>query len=245
MIVRSILLATTLLAAAMPVSAQGLEAGTWQTMSPSSSIGPDQDSLLPPEVVPLDPNTANALSAGQAQSRQASMAATQSANVPGLAQQAPPNPMELRKQAFDQLLGGQATMPQDAHQQIWRAGQHAQQPQMNPQQPMAAGNFSAPGMSANMPNLGAAPAQLGAPNYQMANNQQMQQGYIAQSQTLTGSSQHQPQQVNTRRGGFSNMLNYAGAFGVGAFGFAGNPAASAGMLGMALSGFGSRNISRF
>lgn len=235
------LIAIFLISASTPVSAQGLEAGSWQTMTPSGGIGPDQDSLLPPEVVPLDPSAASALSASQAQSRQAGAAGQ--ANVPGLVQAQEANPMDLRKQAFDQLYGGQSTLPPNAVNQIWRAGQQAQQA-MQPMQPIM-GQPDLPGLaptSSNTPQ-----PQLGAPNYQMANNQQMHQGYIAQSQTLTGQAQNQPQPVNTRRGGFSNMLNYAAAAGMGVTSglMMNNPWLGAGIFATTMTGFGVRNNSRF
>jgi hypothetical protein len=68
------------------------------------------------------------------------------------------------------------------------------------------------------PGFGMAPQnQLGAPNYQMANNQTTNgQGYHAQSQTLTGGSQNQPTQQNTHRGGFSNMFSAGASTGLGA-----------------------------
>lgn len=235
------LLIFSLLLATAPVSAQGMEAGYMQTISPSSSIGPDQDSLLPPEVVPFDPSSASTLSANQAQARQAAMAAGQgSAAVPGLDNTA--NPMELRRQAFDQLLGDQTTVPPDAMNKLWRAGQ---------QQPLAQQQSTPPGMAPQAPGMVpdmASTSQLGGPNFQMANNQQMQQGYVAQSQTLTGGSNNQPQQINTRRGGISNFLNYAGAFGAGAMtsGFwSNNPWMGAGMFATTMTGFGVRNNSRF
>lgn len=254
MVGKYMLILLSLLLAAAPVQAQGMEAGYMQTISPSASIGPDQDSLLPPEVVPLDPASATALNASRAQSRQASMASgqpipelTPGQSVPGLTDSAP-NPMALRQQAFGQLLGDQTTLPPDAMNKIWRAGLRPQQtpPGQAPQDPNMMSQ--APGMMQPAPDM--APAQLGGPNYQMANNQQMQQGYIAQSQTLTGASNNQPAQNshNTRRGGLSNFLNYAGAFGAGAMtsGFwSNNPWMGAGMFGATMTGFGVRNNSRF
>ena len=246
MVGKYMLVILSLLLAAAPVQAQGMEAGYMQTISPSASIGPDQDSLLPPEVVPLDPATASSLSASQAQARQANMAAA-SQSVPGLSDSAP-NPMALRQQAFGQLLGDQTTMPPDAMNKIWRAGLRPQEtaPMQAPQDPSMMSQ--APGMMQQAPDM--APAQLGGPNYQMANNQQMQQGYIAQSQTLTGGSNNQPQQnsQSTRRGGLSNFLNYAGAFGAGAMTsgfFTNNPWMGAAVFGSTMTGFGVRNNSRF
>lgn len=233
-----LLIVISVLSAATPVNAQGMEAGNWQTITPSSGIGPEQDSLLPPEVVPLDPAAANSLSASQAQSRQFSMAG-QTNNVPGLVNQDATSPTDMRKQALGQLYGGQSTMPPNAMNQIWRAGQQnmAQPPQMD--QPSA----SLPPVNGNYGQ----PVQPGGPNYQMANNQQMHEGYVAQSQTLTGGSTNQPQTVNTKRGGFSNMLNYgaAASLGLGSSMMMHNPWLGAGIFGMTMTGFGVRNNSRF
>lgn len=245
------------LVTAPAAQAQGMDAGYMQTMSPSAGLGPEQDSLLPPEVVPLDPGMANSLSASQAQTRQAIDPVDMGslpANVPGLiSPQAQGNTGDMRNQAFNQLYGNQ-NLPQNANQQIWRAGQRAIQPQL---QPMQSAPMQAPPVipiSGSAPNLMApgdlaqGQSQLGGPNYMMANNQQMQEGYVAQSQTLTGSSRNQPQQVNTKRGGLSNILNYAGAFGAGALtsGFwSNNPWMGAGMFATTMTGMGVRNNSRF
>jgi len=235
------LLILSLMLATAPTMAQGMEAGTMQSINPSASIGPDQDALLPPEVVPLDPGSASALSASQAQSRQAAMSAGSS--VPGLTDSG--NPMDLRRQALGQLMGDQTVLPPDAMNKVWRAGL---QPSLAQQQTTAPGMApQAPGMDM-MSSSSMAPNSLGGPNFQMANNQQMQQGYIAQTQTLTGGSNNQPKQVNTRRGGLSNILNYAGAFGAGAMtsGFwSNNPWMGAGMFATTMTGFGVRNNSRF
>jgi hypothetical protein len=171
--------------------------------------------------------------------------AGQTNNVPGLVNQDATSPTDMRRQALSQLYGNQSTLPPNAMNQIWRAGQTpVQQP---PQQPL-------PGQpSASLPpvggNFGQAPSQIGGPNYQMANNAQQttHEGYIAQSQTLTGSSTNEPVQQNTRRGGFSNMLNYgaAGALGLGSSLMMHNPWLGAGMFGMTMTGFGVRNNSRF
>lgn len=248
-----LLIAITLLLSAQPVLAQGLEAGSMQSLTPSSILGPEQDSLLPPEVVPLDPNTANSLSSSQAQARQMGMQSAQNMDTaPGLMASPMPmaqggNPNDMRRQAFDQLYGGQTSLPQDAMQQVWRAGQQINEPAlvpgMMPQGGMQQGGMMPPN---GMPNMMA--SQPGGPNYQMANNQQ--QGHIAQSQTLTAQSKNQPSHTNTKRGGISNILNYGAAFGAGAltssfFTNPGNAWLGAGMFGMTMTGLGVRNNSRF
>lgn len=185
----------------------------------------EQDSLLPPEVVPLDPNAANSLSVSQAQNRQSNFANGSDAAAPGLVGNggAQMSAQDMRKQAFEALYAqGQNQMPQEMP---WRAGQ----------QP------------ANM-SMAAQPMQQNQP-YPMADNQ-TQQGYVAQSQTLTGGPKNQPQQKNTRRAGLSNVVNYATAFGAGAImsGFLVRPTSpllGAGMYGMTMTGLGVRNNSRF
>lgn len=243
-----LLIAMSLLATAIqPSFAQGMEAGVMQSINPSGSIlGPEQDSLLPPEVVPLDPNTSSTLSNNQAQARQINNMQSMD-TAPGLLAPSMPaapqaNAMDMRNQAFNQLYGGQSALPPDAQQQIWRAGQNT--PELGP-------NGMPAGMANGMPNSGfpgMASPMPGGPNYQMANNPQ--QGYVAQSQTLTAQSKNQPSQVSSKRGGISNVLNYATAFGAGAltssfFTNPGNAWLGAGMFGMTMTGLGVRNNSRF
>jgi hypothetical protein len=182
-----LLIATMMLTACTPVMAQGMQAGSMQSMTPSSAIGPEQDSLLPPEVVPIDPAAVS-----QVQSRQSSSTA---------------NPTELRKQAFGQLYGDQTSIT-PAPSKPWRAGQTAPAPMTQ------SGSTPAAFMPAAQ---GAQASQFGAPNYQMASNQASDgKAYSAQSQTLTGAPQNQPQQINTHRGGFSNVFSATTVMGIGA-----------------------------
>lgn len=241
-----------LLTATQPSLAQGMEAGVMQSINPTGALlGPEQDSLLPPEVVPLDPNSASTLSNNQAQARQFDMQGSMD-TAPGLLASPQPMPVapaantgNMRQQAFNQLYGGQSSLPPDANQQIWRSGQAT--PEMTNGMP---GMQGGPGSMAGAMPPGMAPSPMpGGPNYQMANNPQ-QQGYVAQSQTLTAQSKNQPSQTNTRRGGISNMINYASAFGAGAltssfFTNPGNAWLGAGMFGMTMTGLGVRNNSRF
>lgn len=214
-----------LLATANAAQAQSME-GTMEGMS-------SEDSLLPPEVVPFDPSVANSMTASQAQSRQSNMTGSADMSAPGLVGNQPAqSAQDIRKQAFESLYaqGGQNQMPQSGQ---WRAGNPLQRP----------GN--APG---NVPGMQGMPGQPYAP--MMANNQQQQQGYAAQSQTLTGAPKAQPQQRSTRRAGFSNVLNYATAFGAGAImsGFLirpNNALLGSGMYGLSMTGLGVRNSSRF
>ncbi len=71
----------------------------------------DQDSLLPPEVVPLDPNAASRMTQSQAQYRAANMtpsAPSSSQSIPGLgsqslSQEPVQSAQEFRNQAFNSL----------------------------------------------------------------------------------------------------------------------------------------------
>jgi hypothetical protein len=179
----------------------------------------DVDSLLPPEVVPLDPSAASSLSAQQAQKRQLQSA---EGNVPGLvtSESTGLTAQEYRKAAFDSLYG-QGQVQQQQQPQPWRAGQMpvGQNPMANPTY---------------------------APYQQQ---QQATNTSSAQSQMLCGGTKNKPKIYDTRRGGFSNGLSAAAAFGAGAL-CAGamirpNPAMGLGMMGLTMTGFGVRNAFRF
>lgn len=194
-------------------------------------LGAEQDSLLPPEVVPLDPATANSMAAQQANSR--AMSSSESNNVPGLVNNGPPNGMmsaqDFRKAAFNSLYG-QGQLPQNPSQ--WQSGV-AQNQYMGQNAPMGG-----PGQNPMM-NPTYAPYQ-----------QQTANAAPAQSQTLTGGTKNQPRVQDIRRGGFSNGLSAATAFGAGAL-TAGalfhpqNPMVGLGIFGLTMSGFGVRNAFRF
>lgn len=222
-----ILIAIAIAALPAAVQAQELQAGMMQQAQSSMVIGPDQDSLLPPEVVPMDPTMAGQMSACQAQNRYNGGA---EASAPGLAVQ-PGNPADMRRQAFESLYsmqnGGQVPQQQPFPGQ-WRSGQQPEQaPGMQP-----AGMYP----MAQMPQ-----GQQGAP---------VMQGGPTQSQTLTGGVKNQPVQQDTRRRGFSNVLSAATTFGAGALTSAvlmrpNNPWLGAGIFGMTMTGLGNRNSFRF
>ena len=193
--------------------------------SAANALGADQDSLLPPEVVPLDPVAANSMSAAQAARRQSTLgAATEQSNAPGLVNSGMPSgqgmqtAQEARKAAFDALYG-QPTLQQPA----FRAGEVSQN-QLIGQNPM------------NNPTL--------AP-YQQAPNTMP-----AQSQTLSGGSKTKPIIRDIRRAGISNTISAVAGFGAGAL-MSGalirqtNPMMGLGIFGMTMTGFGVRNAFRF
>lgn len=202
------------------------------------------DSLLPPEVVPLDPTAASQLSATQAESRQ--VQAGSDASAPGLVAGGNDTGMQsaqdFRKSAFDSLYN-QGQMPQ-AGQPQWRAGGVSFQPQTMPmQQPMGMQPMQQPSF-----------APPGSPQFsQYPSTPGMTPGalYSAhQTQTLSGAPKSQPMHKDRRKGGFSHALSALAGFGAGAIthGAMMNPQSAMmglGMFGATMTGFGVRNASRF
>src|SRR5271169_3486725 len=89
------------------VLAQGMEAGQMGAYSPSSALGPDQESMLPPEVVPLDASVAQKLSASQAEARAMQAQISTPGNVPGLVNGMPSGyqtAQDARQNLFKSLL---------------------------------------------------------------------------------------------------------------------------------------------
>jgi hypothetical protein len=199
----------------------------------AAGLGLDQDSLLPPEVVPLDPSVASRMSQSQAQSRAADMNASAPglSNTPGLSNgspgQAPAAPgmtaQEFRKAAFDSLYN-QGTLPPSALNQN-------------------------PSLQAMQGQMGQMPGQ-NPMNGQLHQSTWSGQG-VPQQQTLTGSVS-QPKQNNKLKK-VSHVLNTATALGggvlVGALMFRGasSPSAALGMglLGAGVLNYGLRNAFRF
>jgi hypothetical protein len=154
----------------------------------AQGLGPDQDSLLPPEVVPLDSNGGASMQASQQQAMQAGQQQAQhmgSFNSPAMsnAPQAPvqqmQTPAEWRKAAYDSMMNNPNAQPVFAPQQ-------AQMGQM-PGQPGANGQ-----------------PQVGQSGWQGGNGQAM--ATSTQSQTLSG----QVQQPNyNKKGGNSKLSGLA------------------------------------
>lgn len=205
------------------------EAPSTGSYSSTSSLGPDQDSLLPPEVVPLDPATANSMSQAQAANRQSSYTgnnsfATEGSITPGLVGNGVPQGMQsakdARNAAFNSLYG-QGSMPP-----LQASGGVSQNYIPSGQPPMMNGSGSAPFGASAQPIM------------------------TAQSQTLTGGSKIQPKVRDIKRAGVSNLISGLAGFGAGAI-TAGalmrpaNPMMGLGMYGLTMTGFGVRNAFRF
>jgi len=210
--------------------AQGLEAGSMGSLSQSQALGPEQDSLLPPEVVPLDPAVATR------------MQMTQSTNmVPQAAQAFDPNQFngmqssrDFRQAALNGLMN---------HDGQWNGQQPGASAANGLSRQTAQGNtLNALGPMANQV---APPGQSG---WVMAGADPNAVSNHHQSQTLTGASKHPQVQRSTKRGGFSNGFSSKMALGsgflLGGFGHP-NTLAGMGMFGLGATGFGTRNGFRF
>ena len=166
----------------------------------AQGISPDQDSLLPPEVVPLDAaggnNFANSMPAQNNFNAPSNFQAAQSAPQFNPAEMQ--TPQEWRKAAFDSMTNNANAQPIYA-------------PQANPQlMPMQ-------GQMGQMP--GNNPSGLGQSPWMNANGQPMASA-PAQSQTLSGQVAQQPNQnPNGKKGskltGISHAVGMASLFGGG------------------------------
>lgn len=206
-----------LLTGALSVMLSGATAAGAQA---TDAIMGGEDSLLPPEVVPLEPEAANAMAQKQAALRAAQMTAgpTTAPMVPGMPAGMQTS-QDATKAAYASLMGNNGQLPA---QFANRAGQGLS---MNP-----------PGLaSANGSQLGQSPL--------VQPGQSIPQG---QSQTLSGGVKYKPVQHDTRRGGFSNALSAVAGIGSGILvgGLVRRPstALGVGMFGVGLSGFGSRGF---
>lgn len=188
------------------------------------------EDLLPPEVVPLDPNSAGSVQAPTATAPNAGAGSvtTDGQVVPGLVNNGVPGGMQTakdaRQAAFNALYGqGQA-----------------------PQTPFAAGGVmqnQAPGFDPNAPMAGSNSAPFGS-------TVTAAPPMIASTQRLSGPTKNQPKIRDTKRGGFSNGISAAGAFGTGLLlsGALMRPTAplmGLGIFGATMTGFGVRNAFRF
>jgi hypothetical protein len=182
----------------------------------------EQSSLLPPEVVPVDPAAANSMSAAQAAKRQMQ---TQPGNdvgsVPGLVNNNKPGTISARD------FQNQGAMQQ---QQPWQSAA-----------PGFMGQNQNPGMNSPYGSpYGQAPTYAGEVDMASANAQP------AQSQTMTGGSNNQATIQNTSRAGLTNTLSGGTTFGLGAFStiYGASPLnllTGAGIWALMLNGFGNRN----
>jgi len=228
-----------------------MEAGAAGSLSQTSSLGPEQESLLPPEVVPLDPTVAQRMTQAQAQSRAASMEAMPQAQgqaFPGMTGGQQMGQMQtaqdFRKAAFNSLMGQQNVQPRQAFAQ----GMPGQNGFMG-NQPL---DGSALGQSPLVSNNGADPQLSQSGWMQPGQNPAMVNNGIStnpQSQTLTGSVRQKQYRRDIKRGGFSNALSAIAGFGsgmmVGSMVRNPNSAFGLGMMGLGMTGFGTRNGFRF
>lgn len=212
-----------------------------------AGLGLDQESLLPPEVIPLDPSAANKMVQSQAQSRAAQMGtgmASQPTSAPGLSgiepltppgQSAGQSAQDFRKAAFDSLNGQGQFAPNQAHQN----------PNLQSMQGQMGNNPMANNMMANQP---AQNAFSGAPG----GSQLTQSQWISPptSQTMAGGGA-QKMGRGTKLKGVGHGLGLASSFGGGLFTGAmmmrSSPMSGLGlgMLGVGIAQYGMRNAFRF
>jgi hypothetical protein len=212
-----------------------------QIFSITPSYAQAADSMLPPEVIPVD--------SGNTPSYQPQVnGANSNANVPGLVNgQSGANPMmggtaqQMRQQMMNSLMG-QGVYPQ-FH------GQTSGSPMNN----AAAQSFSggAPGLQAPgaAPGVNGSNPGLGQSGWITPGQQNNGQAVPAQSQTLSGGVQNQVQQNANRKGsGYSHGFSALTGFGLSAFGMGlalrGNPSAlygNTGLMGAGMLNYGFRN----
>ena len=218
-----------------------------------SSDSMDQESLLPPEVVPLDPAAASRMTQSQAQSRAANLSmpspsSSSSQSVPGLAGGVPPlnqpemqTAQEFRNQAYNSLYNQGTLAPPSNNnvaqqQQQWNGGQPGQMAQ----QP--------PNLSGQQPNMA-----QGASNGQMSQSGWMNANGAPQQQTLSGGVQAPNKSGNNTFNGAKRVLGTAAGFGGGMLVGAlmmrnsySSPAAlmGVGLLGGSMMNYGLRNAFR-
>ncbi len=248
------ILAISLLLAAQTtiqsVQAQGMEAGSAGSLSQTSSLGPEQESLLPPEVVPLDPAVAQKMMQAQAQSRAASMDAMPQTQgfAPGMTGGNQMGQMQtaqdFRKAAFNSLMGQSNAQ----HPQPFAQGMQGQNGFMT-NQPLDGSQL---GQSPLVSNNGADPQLSQSGWSQPGQSAGMVNNGIStnpQSQTLAGGVKHKQYRRSIKRAGFSNAVSALAGFGSGMMvgGMVTNPntAFGLGMMGLGMTGFGTRNAFRF
>jgi len=229
------------------VQAQGMEAVAG-SLSQTSSLGPEQESLLPPEVVPLDSVVAQRMTQAQAQSRAVGMDAMPQAQgqgfVPGMAGQQMQTAQDFRRAAFDSLMGQQNAQPRQGFGQ----GMPGQNGFMN-NQPL---DPNALGQSPLMSNNGGNPQLSQSGWMQPGQSPAMVNNGIStnpQSQMLSGSVRQKQYRRDIKRAGLSNAFSALAGFGSGMMlgSMVRNPNSGfgLGMMGLGMTGFGTRNGFRF
>ncbi len=224
---------------ASPVMAQGMQAGQMESLSQMSGLGADQESLLPPEVVPLDPQAAAKLSQSQAQARQMN-------GFDAQPQAAMPDARANRQDAFNALMGRE-DLSQQANNQMsqpqFQPMNGAQMDQYAPGQllPQAQQQAGAQ-FNQQQPPMGVSAWQ------QPGQNAQGQNSFPAQTQTMSGKVKRSPLK-GIGRSGLSHGLTGLAAFGAGAFTMSRmrSPSMlySGGIMGLGLANYGLRSGFRF
>lgn len=221
------LTALSVIGLSLPATAQGL--------------GADQESLLPPEVVPMDPAVASQLSQSQAQSRQSGFESQPEAFQPGMT-----NARDSRKEAFQSLMGREDLMQQANSQPApsqFTPMNGAQMDQYAPGQLLP----QAQQQMGQQFNQQQQPSMPHASDWQTP-GQNGQNSFPAQGQTLAGNIKRNPVK-GIARTGLSHTLTSLAAFGAGAYTMTmmRSPAAlySTGIMGVGLGNYALRSGFRF
>ncbi|HEY9784539.1 MAG TPA: hypothetical protein V6D17_03985 [Candidatus Obscuribacterales bacterium] len=222
-----------------------------ESLSQLHGLSADQESLLPPEVVPLDPQAAAKLAETQSTARQMSPPFDQPA--PGLSGSESQSGgqmqsvREFRQQAFNNLMG---------KEELWKqANSNQQVPGLAPLQPMSGATMGtitpqsgAPGLGQPAPMQGQQP-QLGLSPWQTPQSLASANSLPAQTQTLSGGVKKSPVK-GIARTGFSHAVSGLVGFGAGAysaFALRSRPMAlySLGIMGVGMGNYALRNGFRF
>lgn len=185
--------------AALPLSFVLL--GSFVHGGSAQGLGMEQDSLLPPEVVPVDPSIAARMMRNQANSVSSFDTTPETANVPGLVPtyqaSAGNNPYKQMQKAMNDSMHGRAAMPAFPNNVNQLNQINANMPGRNP--------YLVPMGTNPVPNQ---TAQDMANQNMVAVNSPVSDGPgFGQSQTLTGGSTNPMVRRDTRRGGFSNAFS--------------------------------------
>jgi len=211
-----------------------------------SGLGLDQDSLLPPEVVPLDANAASQMTKSQALSRQANMASglgsMQPLTPPGEMQQSAQN---FRKDMYNSLYNQGTLAPAQNQVQNQGQGWSGGQNQMSQNQSQFNGQMGQ-GQMGGMP-----PQQQ--PTQQLSQSPWMGGQAAMQQQTLSGTVKNPGNAPNSKFNGLKHVLGTATGFGggmmTGMLMMRNGNSSPAAMLGMGMFGssilnYGARNAFR-
>lgn len=161
----------------------------------------EQDSLLPPEVVPVDPAVSARMMRNQSHSQSQFDVTPETENVPGLVPTyqngAASNPYKQMHKAMNDSMHGRAAMPAFPNNQAQLNQINANMPGQNP--------YLVPMGTNPVPNQAA--QDLANQNMVAVNSPVSDGPGFSQSQTLTGGSTNPMVRRDTRRGGASNAFS--------------------------------------